>query len=57
MSNNKKIYLIFLVITFIIYISLPIIFDDNSFNIRLFAIFPLLFFGAFLFSSNSNNKK
>ncbi len=57
MSINKKIYLIFLVVTFIIYISLPIIFDDNSFNIRLFAIFPLLFFGAFLFSSNSNNKK
>ena len=56
MSINKKIYLIFLVITFIIYISLPIIFDDNSFNIRLFAIFPLLFFGAFLFSSNSNNE-
>lgn len=56
MSDNKKIYLVFLVITFVIYISLSIIFDNNSFNIRLFVIFPLLFLGAFLFSSNYNDK-
>lgn len=55
MSNNKKIYLLFLIITFIIYVSLPVIIGKNTFDARLFAIFPLLFLGAFLFSSN--NKK
>ncbi len=56
MSTNKKIYLTCLIITLIIYIFLPVIFGENSFWIRLFAIFPLLFFGAFLFSSNDKDK-
>lgn len=52
MSTNKKVYLTFLIITFIIYIALPIIFNKNTFHIRLFVIFPLLFLGAYLFSSD-----
>lgn len=56
MSTNKKIYLAFLLITFIIYISLPVIIGENTFDARLFVIFPLLFFGAFLFSSNNKKK-
>lgn len=56
MSTNKKVYLLFLIITFIIYISLPVILGKNTFDARLFVIFPLLFFGAFLFSSNNKKK-
>jgi hypothetical protein len=55
MSNNKKVYLVVLIITFIIYVSLPVVLGKNTFDARLFVIFPLLFFGAFLFASN--NKK
>ncbi len=57
MSTNKIVYLVFLVITFIIYVSLPVILGKNTFDARLFVIFPLLFFGAFLFSSGNNKKK
>ncbi len=56
MSTNKKVYLLFLIITFIIYVSLPVILGGNTFDARLFVIFPLLFFGAFLFSSNNKKK-
>lgn len=52
MSTNRKVYFACLIICFIIYIFLPVIIGKNTFNARLFAIFPLLFFGAFLFSSN-----
>lgn len=48
MSTNKKIYFLCFILSFIIYIFLP----TNFFITRLFVIFPLLFLGAFLFSSN-----
>lgn len=40
-------------LSFIIYISLPVIIGRNTFDARLFVVFPLLFLGAFLFSSDT----
>ena len=51
MSTNKKIYFLCFILSFIIYIFLP----TNFFITRLFVIFPLLFLGAFLFSSNKKS--
>ena len=55
MSTNKKIYFLCFILSFIIYIFLPIIIGKNLFITRLFVIFPLLFLGAFLFSSNKKS--
>lgn len=51
MSTNKKIYFLCFILSFIIYVFLP----TNFFITRLFVIFPLLFLGAFLFSSNKKS--
>ncbi len=55
MSTNKKIYFLCFILSFIIYIFLPIIIGKSLFITRLFVIFPLLFLGAFLFSSNKKS--
>ncbi|MGX0082053.1 hypothetical protein ACUXA2_000914 [Staphylococcus hominis] len=55
MSINKKIYLLCFILSFVIYIFLPVIIGQNFFITRLFVIFPLLFLGAFLFSSNKKS--
>lgn len=52
MNINKKIYLLCFILSFVIYIFLLVIIGQNLFITRLFVIFPLLFLGAFLFSSN-----
>lgn len=55
MSINKKIYLLCFILSFVIYIFLPVIIGQNFFITRLFVIFSLLFLGAFLFSSNKKS--
>ncbi|EEK11666.1 hypothetical protein STAHO0001_0445 [Staphylococcus hominis SK119] len=57
MNINKKIYLLCFILSFVIYIFLLVIIGQNLFITRLFVIFPLLFLGAFLFSSNKKNQQ
>ena len=47
MSTNKNIFSLFHIVFYYLYI-----FTYQLFITRLFVIFPLLFLGAFLFSSN-----
>ena len=57
MNINKKIYLLCFILSFVIYIFLLVIIGQNLFITRLFVIFPLLFLGAFLFSSNKKSQQ